>query len=148
MHLIASVHILQYVYWRRMEQGPEIDGFEGGGARATGTMNNFKRIGHFAARRLHILQYVYRRRRERESGRFPRLTPIQTLLTDSFPGNGNLPRLHARLRALLLLHRRKPSYLHETHDITSRVTVSMLLYQRGAPAQPDSANIYLRGFTT
>ncbi len=40
-------------------------------------------------------------------------------------------RLHPRLRALLLLHRRKPSCLHEAHDITSRVTVSMLLCQRG-----------------
>ena len=48
---------------------------------------------------MHLLQYVYGRRMERESGLFPRLTPIQTLLTDSFPRNGNLRRLHPRLRA-------------------------------------------------
>ena len=31
-----------------------------------------------------------------------------------------------RLRALLLLHRRQPSCLHESHDLTFRVT--MFLY--------------------
>ena len=49
-------------------------------------------------------------------------------------GTGNTPTLATlphRLRALLLLHRRKPSCLHESHDITSRVPVSMLLRRRG-----------------
>ena len=49
-----------------------------------------------------------------------------------------LPRRHlgqslhtlSRLRALLLPHRRQPSCLHESHDITSRATVSRLLRQR------------------
>ena len=110
-------------------RGAGIDGFGWGGARATGAMNSFKRIGHFAARCLHILQYVYGRRMERESGLFPRLTPIQSLLTDSFPGNGNLRRLHPRLSALLLLHRSQPSRLHQSHAITSRVTVSTTHFQ-------------------
>ena len=39
-------------------------------------------------------------------------------------------RFHPRLRALLLLHRRKPSCLHESHDITSHATVSILLCQQ------------------
>ena len=42
-------------------------------------------------------------------------------------------RPHARLRALLLLHRRQSSCLDESHGIISRVTVSMPLHQRGCP---------------
>ena len=38
---------------------------------------------------------------------------------------------HPRLRALLLPHRRKPSCLHKSHDITSRATAPILLCQRG-----------------
>ena len=38
-------------------------------------------------------------------------------------------------RALLLLHRRKPSCLDESHDITSRAAVLLLLRQQG-PAVP------------
>ena len=44
-------------------------------------------------------------------------------------------QFHPRLRALLLLHRRKPSCFHESHDITSRAAVSILLCQR-APVVP------------
>lgn len=39
----------------------------------------------------------------------------------------------SRLRTLLLPHRRQPSCFHESHDLTSRVTVSVLPYQRGLP---------------
>ena len=42
-------------------------------------------------------------------------------------------QFHPRLRALLLPHRRQPSCLHESHDITSRVAVSMLLCQELLP---------------
>ena len=42
-------------------------------------------------------------------------------------------QFHPRLRALLLLHRRQPSCLDESHGITSRVTVSMPLHRRGQP---------------
>ncbi len=42
-------------------------------------------------------------------------------------------RFHHRLRTLLLPHRRQPSCFHESHDLTSRVTVSVLPYQRGLP---------------
>ena len=42
-------------------------------------------------------------------------------------------QFHPRLRALLLLHRRQPSCFHESHDLTSRVTVSVLPYQRWLP---------------
>ncbi len=42
-------------------------------------------------------------------------------------------RPHARLRALLLPHRRKSSCLDESHDITSHAAVSMLLCQRVLP---------------
>ena len=83
------MHILQYVYGRGI-----------------------------AAKCLHILQYVYGRRMERESGLFSRLTPIQTLLTDSFPGNGNLPQFHPRLRTLLLLHRGKSSGFNKSHSLS------------------------------
>ena len=37
---------------------------------------------------------------------------------------------HSRLRALLLLHHRKPSCFHKSHDITSCATVSMILFQK------------------
>ncbi len=90
MHLITSVHILQYVYGR------------GVAAKCLHILQYVYERG-IAARCLHILQYVYGRWMERESGLFPRLTPIQTLLTDSFPGNGNLRRLHDRLCAPLNL---------------------------------------------
>ena len=43
---------------------------------------------------------------------------------------------HPRLRALLLPHRRKPSCFHESHDITSLATVSMLLCQQFLPLLP------------
>lgn len=74
-------------------------------------------------------------------------------------------RFHHRLRTLLLPHRsalaplsvfaslwgtnprkwriRKPSCFHESHDITSRATVSMLLYQYPPVVQPSSILNYL-----
>ena len=46
------------------------------------------------------------------------------------------PVLRSRRRRRM--HRRKPSCLDESHEITSRATVSMLLCQRGDPVDPIS----------
>ena len=48
-----------------------------------------------------------------------------TDMRNALPGTTLHRRFHPRLRALLLPYRRKPSCFHKSHNITSRVTMSL-----------------------